>query len=188
MIDDITVKYSNRNLEPVLVSLRGRERDAGNSVGVKVEFNAFLQGRNIIEFYFRGAGHASRSLTIANSLMSEATRLARWMVLNGSYTSFTNMESPTLQRLEFSHLKSDKTDFTYSEDENSLRLDYPPLITLPIEESKLARRLIVHYLYHNGSQMAAGVAPKIHFPHDIVSREVESLIDSEFVRISRLML
>jgi hypothetical protein len=179
----ITLEYRDTNLRPVDIEINEfKGYDHRHSTDVNITFTCGSE-EYIVVVRFVGL---TFNLTFEMKLsLEEAIHdLARWFVISEQYTQFAYPEGGDFRLLEIKKSQSGH-GITYLRDaaNNTIKVVYPPLALLPIEEHKLARRIILNDLYREPTRTHEQIIANAHFPELIMVAELNGLRASKYLAL-----
>lgn len=167
----ITIEDPNPNLVKEYCSIKIHYISKGEQESVIVLIYLFYQIDSIRKI--------SNGSKLKESLCEESMKLAKWMAINGSYKY---EESSEFEKILLSEDKSEEVDLYFTLKNDTITIDHSPLSVLRIEESRIARKAIIHYLYENHRRDHNSVTKDISFPEVVLGRELDGLKSSRYVK------
>jgi len=109
--------------------------------------------------------------------------LAKLLVLNGGYRTCSVVPYGTYKTIlvRSADKQGEKGDFAYRVEGKEIAWINPSIDDLPVMESRLARRVILHEMYHRSAISMEAMYKAAHFPRDMIERELNSLNASDLV-------
>jgi hypothetical protein len=111
---------------------------------------------------------AMLGLTIKRIPADELEKLAKWLIINGSYRLDRNeIQIDPNAPGQLSYYVNHRGDFAFV---------HPPLIDLPVRESQVCRRAIISELYHAGTLTRSEIVDRTHMPQETANAEINGLL------------
>jgi hypothetical protein len=119
----------------------------------------------------------------SDTLLEANLNLAKLLVLNGGYRTCSVVPYTAYKTIlvRSADKEDEKGDFTYHIEGNEITWINPSIDDLPVMESRLARRVILHEMYHRTDITLNEMRMIAHFPLEIIEREMNSLNASNLV-------
>lgn len=150
----------------------GEVQIAFNAVDESNHYSVILVFRNFLSAYWENFKK--------DSLASELKKLAKWLVLNGQYRSYDRRKEDSKAKFFISDKADGLISYRVGHD-GQFALVHAPLADLPVRESQLTRRAIIHELYVANSLRQSALIMQSHMPQEIALAEFTGLLASKYI-------
>lgn len=168
-----SIQYRDRDLNKVTIEI-GHGKQNGFNSAFDIHFNSGTDNLALVLL-------ADKLFIKPEDAINEIEKLAKWLVLNGTYQNFTY---PAYGNYQSRELTKDvqKSGFHYSYINNlDFKILSPDLSNLQVEERLLARKIILSILYDSNSETALTLRDKAHFSSETIERELIALNGSKLI-------